>query len=100
MEFPEMNPRLIGILVCVATGACASKKEAPADAGTESPDAKGPPAQGSASLHLTATAATPTAVCIPGAHWINVPYAAQGGQHVSASSTGALAVDGESQMNV
>jgi hypothetical protein len=95
-----MNARLIGILLCVASAACASAKGAAGDAGTGALDAKGPPAQGSASLHLTATAVTPTAVCIPGPHWVNVPFATQGGQQLSASSRGALAVDGEGQMDV
>jgi hypothetical protein len=35
---------------------------------------------------------------LPGPHWINIPFATQGGQQMTASSRGAVAVDGEGQM--
>jgi hypothetical protein len=61
-------------------------------------DPVAPAAQATASLYLT-TAPAP-ARCPPGAHWVNVPFASAGGQQTSATSKGALAVDGQDQSTV
>jgi hypothetical protein len=53
-------------------------------------------AQGSLSLYLT----TAGGVCPAAPHWINVPFAAQGGQQTTASMKGATAIDGQDQMSI
>ena len=37
------------------------------------------------------------AICAPGPHWVNVPFAAGGGQQTTATRKGALSVDGQDQ---
>jgi hypothetical protein len=94
-----MPARLVGILACAAAAACAPSKGDEGDAGTSSPRPDGPAAQGAVSFHLIATT-TPGSLCLPGPHWVNIPFATQGGQQMTASSRGAVAVDGEGQMIV
>jgi hypothetical protein len=37
---------------------------------------------------------------LPGPHWVNIPFATQGGQQMTASSRAGVAVDGDGQMAV
>jgi len=95
-----MNARSIGlVLYCGASLACSSKSSAAGDGGTTTGPML-PAAQGAASLHVTVSTTAPAPFCLPGAHWVNVPSSTQGGQQTTASSKGALAVDGEAQMTV
>jgi hypothetical protein len=43
---------------------------------------------------------TPGVACPVSPHWMNVPHAAAGGQHTSATTKGDIAVDGEAQMAI
>jgi hypothetical protein len=59
-----------------------------------------PASQASVSLRMSAASMPATASCTPGAHWVNLPYASARGQQTSATSRGAVAVDGQDQMSV
>jgi hypothetical protein len=94
-----MHARFAGILVCCAAAACAPSKGSAGNGGTSAPHPDGPAAQASVSLHLIATT-TPGSLCLPGAHWVNIPFATLGGQQMTASSRAGVAVDGNGQMAV
>jgi hypothetical protein len=59
-----------------------------------------PAAQGSASLYLTTNPSSASAVCTPGVHWVNVPFAKGSGQQTYSNSRPPPAVDGQDQMGV
>jgi hypothetical protein len=55
--------------------------------------------QGALSLYLS-TVATPGAACLATPHWVNVPFATQGGQQTTASAKGPIGVDGQDQIAI
>jgi hypothetical protein len=57
----------------------------------------GAASQGALSLYLS-SATTPGAACPAFSHWVNVPFATQGGQQTSASAKGPIGVDGKDQI--
>jgi hypothetical protein len=63
-------------------------------------DPVGPAAQGAMSLDMTTTVGPMLGICPPGAHWINVPFSPTRAQQTSATSKGALGVDGQNQVAI
>jgi len=63
-------------------------------------DPVGPAAQGAASLDMTTVTGPMIGSCPPGAHWINVPFSPTRAQQTSATSKGALGVDGQNQVAI
>jgi len=96
--------RPVHLVFVVFIAACGSSSSGdPGDAGGRRGDSGGsvgPAAQGALSLYLTTKSDVPGTFCAPVTHWINVPFAASGGQHTTATNKGALAIDGEGGMAV
>ena len=63
-------------------------------------DPVGQAAQGALSFDLTTTTGPGLGICPPGAHWINVPFSPTRAQQTSATSKGALGVDGQNQVAI
>src|SRR4051794_40846659 len=86
-------------------GCSSSGAGGPADAGggtgAGGAGGAGPTSQASASLYLT-TFANPMAgmACPASPHWVNVPFAAAGGQQAFANMKGTSAVDGVNDVSI
>jgi hypothetical protein len=104
-----LSEKWLAFAICIA-GCSSSSAGSPADAmaptpGTTTTTTGGgggvPVSQGALSVYLTNVAnAMPGIVCPAGVHWINVPFAAVGGQRTTATMKGSSAVDGVDQMVV
>jgi hypothetical protein len=107
-----LSEKCVALAICVV-GCSSSSAGSPADAMAPTPGTKTtttggggggggvPSAQGALSLYLTSVAnPMPVVTCPAGAHWINVPFAALGGQQTTATTKGSSAVDGVDQIAV
>src|SRR5262249_40060851 len=64
-------------------------------------DPVAPASQASASLDLTTSVNPMAGVSCPSSpHWVNVPFAKEGGRQVTARSKNATAIDNQDQMSV